>query len=150
MAKYIGTQPPAASITVNGKSPDLDGNFQIGALDLGAAPQVHYHEITDITGLEDELNSKSDITHVHDYVTGVNVNGEILQQSITLTGSGDISVSSAGNVVTINGNAPAIAVSDSITSADDGTTPVKTFVGTQAEWDAFTKEAGVRYMAYII
>lgn len=149
MAKYLGNAPKEA-ITFNGKATSPDGSISIVPADIGAAEVVHTHEIADIVSLQSTLNNKADINHTHDYVSALTIAGNAVTGQAAIVGNGDISVSAVNNEITITANAPSITVSDAITNSSDGTTQIKTFMGTQAEWDAFTKEAGVRYVAYII
>lgn len=146
MTRYIGNTP---DITINGISPDASGNFTLGLDEFDVAARVHGHKIADIVGLQDSLDSKSDLSHTHNYVTGLNVNGNISQGQVSIETQGDMAITAAGNVVTLVAQASAISVTDSITDSSDGSTQIKTFVGTRAEWDAFTKDPAIKYIVYI-
>lgn len=149
MAKYIGTQPPHSDFSINGVLPDTTGNYSIDRVAIGAAPAVHTHEISSVIGLQDALDNKSNIDHVHNYVQSITVAGDTLSGNVSLSVSGDLALNASGTSISITSLAPTTAVSSAITDSADGTTQVKTFVGTQAEWDAFTPEAGIKYIAYI-
>jgi hypothetical protein len=146
MAKYIGNQP---DITVNGVYPDASGTFNLSLDDLNVASRTHLHNIADITGLQALLDSKANINHVHDYITGFNIDGDSVSGTIVLNVDGDLAASAAGNVITLTSRAPTVGTTVGLTDASDNTTEVRTFVGTQAEWDAYTPDPAVKYLVYI-
>lgn len=149
MAGYIGNKVPE-KYTINGVQPDADGNFTVTATDLGSAEPDHKHVISDIDGLQEELDNKSDITHAHDYVQSVQVDGGTpITGSVSLTGNGDVDVLQNGNEISVTQRAATQAIASSITDSSDGATEIKTFVGTQAEWDAFTTDGTSTYLVYI-
>lgn len=56
--------PPAGSVfvsSVNGET----GDVVLDATDVGAAPAVHTHAISDVTGLQTALDGKAPTTHTH-------------------------------------------------------------------------------------
>lgn len=149
MAGYIGNKVPE-KYTINGVQPDADGNFTVTATDLGSAEPDHEHVISDIDGLQEELDNKSNIIHTHPYVTSFQVTGDTaLTGSINFAGEGDLTVQQNGSLISITQNAATQQVAESVTDASDGTTAIKTFVGTQAEWDAFTTDGISTYIVYL-
>ena len=147
MGNYIGNKP-AERYTINGQLPDPDGNFQIVADDLNIAEPFHRHIISDIENLQEELDLRSRIDHEHAYVTSVKVGENTITGSIGIKAVGDISIGFSGKLLQITQEAATTAVANSVVDAADST-EVKTFIGTQAEWDAFTRETGVKYIVYI-
>lgn len=146
MAKYIGNDP---SFTINGIAPSADGTFTLTSAELDVAEDVHQHAVADIVGLQDIVDNKSDVTHVHDYVQSITANGQTAVGDIVLEVQGDLAASAAGNIVSLTALAPTTSVTNAVIDESDGTTEVRTFVGTQAEWDAFTPDPAVKYLIYI-
>lgn len=55
------SNPSTQAVTqVNGKNPNAAGQVTLSAADVGAAPTVHTHSITQVTGLAVELDGKAD------------------------------------------------------------------------------------------
>lgn len=147
MAKYIGQTP---EFKINGVSPDADGRFDLSLEELNAAHVTHFHDIADVVGLQDAIDSLAPIDHTHDYVTGIELpDGNTVTGNLIVEGSGDLVVTASGRVVTLTAQAPSVAVTSALLDVSDGTTQIKTFVGTQAEWDAITPDPAIRYLVYI-
>ncbi|MPM40253.1 hypothetical protein SDC9_86893 [bioreactor metagenome] len=142
--------PEEVGYTINGDPPDENGNFAISAEGIGAAESGHRHDIADVENLPESLDGKSDTGHTHELVSGITVDGQTVSGELTLEPSGNLLVSAAGQVLTLT---PEPFAADATASVADANTanaePLKVFSGTQAEWDAFTKETGVRYLVFI-
>lgn len=134
--------------TINGQPADDAGNFVVDAAALNAADLVHTHAIADVTGLQAALDGKAGNDHVHDYVVALNVNETPISGAFTIQTAGQLTASVAGQVLTLTGELPTTAQATSLTDAGDAA-DVRLFVGTQAEWDAFTPAGGVKYIVYI-
>lgn len=134
--------------TVNNTLPDAEGNFTITKATLNSADVDHVHEIADINDLQTTLDSKSNTTHTHNFVTGLLVGDTTLSSSIKLQTQGNLLAASAGQVVTLTATIPekvsANAVVDTATQH-----LVKTFIGTEAEWDLYTPATNETYIVYI-
>ena len=122
--------------TINGQPADDAGNFVVDAAALNAA------------GLQAGLDGKAGNDHVHDYVVALNVNETPISGAFTIQTAGQLTASVAGQVLTLTGELPTTAQATSLTDAGDAA-DVRLFVGTQAEWDAFTPAGGVKYIVYI-
>lgn len=149
MANYIGNKP-AERYTINGQLPDADGNFTIDTLGLNIADTDHGHTVSDIVGLQAELDSKSSIGHEHSYVKSFTVNDDQVTGDVKFIAAGDLSISQVGDQITMTQLAPTVAATDTITDVNDSSS-IKTFVGTQAEWDTYktTITDSSKYLVYI-
>ena len=140
----------ALDYTVNGSPPDDAGNFTITAEGIGAAEADHRHDIADVENLQDSLDGKSNAGHTHELVSGVTVNGETVSGALTLEPSDNMQISIAGQVVTLTPEPFAADAAATVTDANTtNTEPLQIFSGTRAEWDAFTKTSGVRYVVFL-
>ena len=140
----------AIDYTVNGAPPDDDGNFTITAEGIGAAAEDHRHDIADVADLQDSLDGKSNVDHTHELVSGVTVNGETVSGALTLAAADNMQISIAGQVVTLTPEPFAADAAATVTDANTtNTEPLQMFSGTRAEWDAFTKTSGVRYIVFL-
>jgi hypothetical protein len=146
MAKYIGNLP---DIIINGVNPDASGTFNLDLTDLVVAPKQHQHNVEDIFGLQDTLDSKANAIHSHNYVTSVNVNGNSATGNVILNTYGDLAAVSEGNQISLTTTAPSVASTQGITDSSNNVTEIRTFVGTQSEWDAFTPDPSIKYLIYI-
>ena len=147
-----GSTPIVESVdyTINGEPPDENGNFSISAEGIGAAEATHQHDIADVENLQESLAGKSDSGHTHELVSGITVSGETVSGELTLEPSGNLLVSAAGQVLTLTPEPFAADAAASVADANVANPePLKVFSGTQTEWDAFTKETGVRYLVFI-
>ena len=136
--------------TINGAEADENGNFAISAEGIGAAESGHRHDIADIEDLQETLNGKSATGHTHELVSGITVDGETISGELTLEAGENLLLSVAGQVLTLTPEPFAADSAESVPDANtENTEPLKVFSGTQAEWDAFTKESGVRYLVFI-
>lgn len=136
--------------TINGEQPDENGNFTISAESIGAAESEHQHNIADVENLRESLDGKSDSGHTHELVSGITVNGETISGELTLESSGNLLISAAGRVVTLTPEPFATDATESVADANSANPePLKVFSGTRAEWDAFTKESGIRYVVFL-
>ncbi|MPN40646.1 hypothetical protein SDC9_188184 [bioreactor metagenome] len=100
--------------------------------------------------LQVSLDGKSDTSHTHELVSGITVDGETISGELTLEAGENLLLSVAGQVLTLTPEPFAADSAESIPDANAANTePLKVFSGTQAEWDAFTKETGVRYLVFI-
>lgn len=138
--------------TVNNLAADEDGNFTLTASSLGAAAIDHSHVISDITGLQDSLDDKAELEHSHeDYVSGLTVNGETARGECSLVAGNNVILEKSGNTISIGVDSDSyvggIAVQNISTTSND---VVETFIGTAAQWSAFAKVAGKKYLVYII
>lgn len=135
---------------VNGNPPDETGDFAVTAESIGAAVEDHLHNIADVEGLQAELDAKSEASHTHELVSGVIIGESTLTGDVVLKPSENLLLSAAGNVVTVTPQPFAEDVAASVTDANTSNSdPVQVFSGTQAEWDAFTKNPAVRYLVFI-
>ena len=150
MSKYIGNQP-AEKYTINTVEPDINGNFTITANDLNVAAPEHDHMMDEVVGLQTQLDEKAHIDHLHDYVQGIGIDGEVgvAIGTVKFAGTGDMTIQQNADQITFTQNAATQAVATSLTDAVDNLTEIKTFIGTQAEWDAFTPGTGLKYIVYI-
>ena len=140
--------------TINNQHADANGNFNITAISLEAAPATHTHYISEITGLQAALNGKSNTDHTHIMVTSIGLEGSNVTATgnVQLKGVGNVVLSQVGNAISIaitpymTAVAPAITDSNSNESLDIGL-----FTGTQAEWDAFKASMpnNKRYLVFI-
>ena len=136
--------------TINGAEADENGNFAISAEGIGAAEATHQHDIADVENLQVSLDGKSDTSHTHELVSGITVDGETISGELTLEAGENLLLSVAGQVLTLTPEPFAADSAESIPDANAANTePLKVFSGTQTEWDAFTKETGVRYLVFI-
>lgn len=139
---------PMTVYTVNDNNADEDGNFEVAAEDIGAAESAHTHETSEVTSLDSILETKSDDGHTHDFVMGITVDGQQFDGEVTFETKGSLTASVDGQIVTFTAELPSNQSTDSIVDTSDAS-DIKIFVGTQAEWDSFTPEAGIKYIAYI-
>lgn len=137
----------AVKYTINGQEA-VEGNFTITAASIGAANRQHNHTIDEITDLRQELNNKAEEGHTHSFVTEVSVGDKSLHGALTLRGSDHLNLSVRGQVVTITPVPYDHDVADSLKDANSNK-ETKIFSGTQAEWDAFTKDPNCRYIVMI-
>ncbi len=136
--------------TINGAEADENGNFTISAESVGAAEAGHQHGIADVENLPESLDGKSDTAHTHELVSGITVDGETISGELTLEAGENLLLSVAGQVLTLTPEPFAADATASVADANAANTePLKVFSGTQAEWDAFAKESGVRYLVFI-
>ena len=136
--------------TINGNSPDENGNFAISAEGIGAAESGHRHDIADVENLPESLDGKSDTGHTHELVSGITVDGETISGELTLEAGENLLLSVAGQVLTMTPEPFSADSAESVADANAANAePLKVFSGTQTEWDAFTKETGVRYLVFI-
>lgn len=138
--------------TINNLAADEDGNFSLTASSLGAAAIGHGHVISDITGLQDSLDDKAAEDHTHEeYVSGLTVDGETAHGECSLVAGNNVVLEKSGNTISIGVDSDSyvggIAVQNISTTSND---VVETFIGTAAQWSAFTKVAGKKYLVYII
>ena len=135
---------------VNGNLPDETGDFAVTAESIGAAVEDHLHDIADVEGLQAELDAKSDVGHTHELVSGVVIGESTLTGDVVLKPSENLLLSAAGNVVTVTPQPFTEDVAESVADANTSNSdPVQVFSGTQAEWDAFTRNPAVRYLVFI-
>lgn len=140
----------AVDYTINGEQPDESGNFEVTAESIGAAESIHNHNISAVENLQAELDGKADTTHTHELVSGVVVGGETVSGELTLEPSDNMLISVSGQVVTLMTEPFAADATASVADANAANTePLKVFSGTRAEWDAFAKESGVRYVVFL-
>ncbi|MDD3155843.1 MAG: hypothetical protein PHS41_13370 [Victivallaceae bacterium] len=140
----------AVDYTINGEQPDENCNFEVTAESIGAAEAQHQHDIAEVENLQAELDGKSGINHTHELVSGVAVGGETVSGELTLAASGNLLLSVSGQVVTLTPEPFAENSTASVVDANTANTePLKVFSGTRAEWDAFVKESGVRYIVFL-
>jgi hypothetical protein len=136
--------------TINGQ-PAVDGNFVLTPEGLGAADETHQHVIADVLGLQEALNEKSPKDHPHQMVSGVTIGAATLTGDVALLAGSNVQLIKTGNQITIAVDpviaGTAVAVENLATA--DGT-PVKSFIGTEAQWAALTKDAGAQYLVYIV
>ena len=136
--------------TINGAEADENGNFSISAESICAAESGHRHDIADVENLPESLEGKSDTGHTHELVSGITVDGETISGELTLEAGDNLLLSVAGQVLTLTPEPFAADSTESVADANAANIePLKVFSGTQTEWDAFTKETGVRYLVFI-
>jgi hypothetical protein len=137
--------------SINGLSADIDGNFEITAESIGAAPATHKHDMDEINALIKKLDTLAPKTHTHDLVRTINVGNTTIADSVTLKGGDNVVLDAAGNVVTVIAE-PFVRDSAETVNNNSTDTPVKFFTGTQEEWEAFKEssiESGIEYVAFI-
>lgn len=140
----------AVDYTINGEQPDESGNFEVTAESIGAAESIHNHNISAVENLQTELDGKADAVHTHELVSGVVVGGETVSGELTLAASDNMLISVSGQVVTLMTEPFAEDSAESVSDANAANPdPLKVFSGTRAEWDAFAKESGVRYVVFL-
>lgn len=139
--------------TVNTQTADATGNFNITPALAGAAEAVHEHVMSDITGLADEFAAKAPASHQHQLVSGISVDG-VVQDPITTTaiikGSSHLRASSAGSIISLEALPYEVIMAASIQNAALTTENAKMFIGTTAEWEAFTKDAESAYIVALL
>ncbi|WP_176013042.1 hypothetical protein [Victivallis sp. Marseille-Q1083] len=137
--------------TVNHTSPDENGNFNLTAELLNAAPAAHQHAVTSITGLSAALSGKADSGHTHELVSGIQIGNSVISGAVQVAPGDNVAFDVVGNTITINVNAAAAGAAAAVQNlaTADGTT-LKVFVGTAAQWEAFAKVAGVKYQVFIV
>lgn len=138
--------------TINNVGADENGNFTLTASSLGAAAIDHSHVISDVAGLQDSLDDLATVDHTHpEYVSGLTVNGETAHGECSLVAGNNVVLEKSGNTISIGVDSDSyvggIAVQNISTTSND---VVETFIGTAAQWSAFTKVAGKKYLVYII
>lgn len=138
--------------TINNLAADENGNFTLTGTSIGAADIAHIHVISDITGLQDSLDDKAAVNHSHqEYVSGLTVDGETARGECSLVAGNNVVLEKSGNTISIGVDSDSyvggIAVQNISTTSND---VVETFIGTAAQWSAFTKVAGKKYLVYII
>lgn len=137
--------------TINGKAADDDGNFSINAEDIGGALENHIHDIDDIDGLDEAIDGKALAEHTHDMLKKITVNNTVITDSIALEGSGNIIIDNIGNVISFKGEPFTVDIADKVPNANpDNEKEIKLFIGTQEEWNAFTKDSSVDYLVFIV
>lgn len=140
----------AVDYTINGEQPDESGNFEVTAESIGAAESIHNHNISAVENLQSELDGKADAVHTHELVSGVVVGGETVSGELTLEPSDNMLISVSGQVVTLMTEPFAEDSAESVSDANTANPePLKVFSGTLAEWNAFAKESGVRYVVFL-
>lgn len=136
--------------TINGNDA-VDFNFAITAEGLGGAQAVHYHAISDVEGLQTALDNKAPSDHTHVMVSGIAISSTVLTGEVSFVAGSNVVLEKTGNQITISVDpqiaGTAVAVENLATTSGN---PVKTFIGTQAEWDAFTKNPTTDYLVYIV
>ena len=95
--------------------------------------QNHTHKLSDISGLETTLTSKSDVGHTHDMVTGLQVNDTLLTGFIQISGANNVVVSQSNNNIDIKLTPYTTDITESLLDLNNN--EYKIFVGTQMEWD---------------
>ena len=138
--------------TINGQSADANGNFTITNVLVGAAAASHAHVISDVTGLQDALNGKSDTNHTHTMVTAISVGGSSVTGAVQLRGTGNVKITQNSTTLNITITPYATDVSETIVdSNEDNDLPLSVFTGTEAEWEAFksSMENDRRYLVFI-
>ena len=139
------------SYTINGKAADENGNFSIEADDIGGALENHTHDIVDINGLDEAIEGKALASHAHDMLKKITVNNTFITDSITLEGSGNIIIDNIGNVISLKGEPFTVDIADKVPNANpENEKEIKLFIGTQSEWDTFTKDSSVDYLVFIV
>lgn len=93
--------------TINNNAADSNGNFSITASELEAAPTVHTHAISDVTGLQTQLDGKSPTNHTHRLVQSLNVGDVSISDAVKLVGGDNVSLETVLNTIYINVNAQA-------------------------------------------
>lgn len=137
--------------TINGKAADDDGNFSINAEDIGGALENHVHDIEDIDGLDEAIDGKALADHTHDMLKKITVNNTVITDSIALEGSGNIIIDNIGNVISFKGEPFTVDIADKVPNANpNNEKEIKLFIGTQEEWNAFTKDSSVDYLVFIV
>ena len=84
---------------INGSGPDASGNFTLTNSMLNAAPEAHTHSISNVTNLQESLNSKSNADHTHVMVSGITIGNN----GPTLSGNVKLAVRKNGNVFKLEG-----------------------------------------------
>lgn len=148
MAKYIG-RDRSKKYKINGLEADVNADFAVNPESLGAADIDHSHTESDIVGLTDLLATKASFDHVHPYMNSMTVDGVDLTGAVTLNTIGDLAIDISGAQLSMIATASTITTTSGVVDVRDGTTEVQTFVGTQADWDAFTPQANIEYIVYI-
>lgn len=142
--------PVGMQYSINGIAADITGNFNLTPANLGSAPASHTHTIATVPGLEAELLNKAPVTHKHELVSTITVNGENLTGEITIEPGDNMLASVVGQTITLTPIPFVDDISESVSDANTtNTNPLKVFSGTQAEWDAFTPEENVNYIVFI-
>ena len=136
--------------TINGKAADENGNFTITAEELDAAPSSHTHEMSEVDDLQIELNKKSDVGHTHQLVSNLQVGENTLSNNIKLVAGDNVSLETMLNQVIINVNAQAAGDAAAVQNLAANGKTVQVFVGTQSEWDSYSKQPDVNYLVYIL
>lgn len=137
--------------TINGAAADAQGNFTIDLEDLGGSPLVHTHVVADITGLTDALAAKAALNHTHNLVTGIRIGDTVLTNNIRLVAGNNVEINISGSSIEfqVNATVDSSSATRNMVNANNNAL-FKVFVGTAAEWTAFTKESGVKYMVCIV
>ena len=136
--------------TVNGKAPDVNGNFQIEVSSIGAANAEHLHEISSIDGLSSMLDSKAAADHTHEMVTGITIGENTLTGDIQLSGIGNVEIEQTPDTVSIK--VTPFTADRTETVIDPGTgNAYRLFVGTEREWSAFkeTLPDNSKYLVFL-
>lgn len=137
--------------TINNTSPDENGNFNLTAELLNGAPAAHRHAIASIEGLQTALNGKAAADHTHELVSGIQIGNSVISGAARYVAGDNVSFEVAGSTITVNVNAEAAGAAAAVQNlANAGGGVIKLFVGTAAQWEALTKETGVKYLVNIV
>lgn len=102
-------------------------------------------------GLGEAINDKALANHTHDMLKKITVNNTEITDSLVLEGSGNIIIDNIGNVIQFKGEPFTVDIADKIPNANPlNEKEIKLFIGTQNEWDTFTKDSSVDYLVFII
>ena len=148
-----GTTRPLAgqTYTINNNHADASGNFTITGAELNAAEIIHQHKISDVTDLQTRLDNKAPIEHTHQMVQKITVGDHTISDTVKLIAGDNVTLEAVLNNIEINVNAQAAGAAAAVQNlATANGSTVKVFLGTLSQWEAFTKESGVKYLVYIL
>lgn len=133
--------------TINGKKSE-NGSFTLDAVELNAAAKDHTHMMSDIDHLAEYVDSFSERNHTHEMVEGITVNGNTLTGEVMVAAGPGCRIDDTPNSMRIS-TVP--YEFNSAKSFNDAATneQIQMFVGTEEEWNAFTKQPNVKYVVMI-
>jgi hypothetical protein len=139
------------AFTVNNVGADETDNIFLTPAQVGAAEATHVHVIADVNNLAETLATKALANHTHEVVNRIVFDGTELSGDITIDaglGIGMVTDQATGKI-TISGAPYTHDAASQLVPINDDTKAVTLFVGTQAEWNAFTPQSGVTYLVML-
>ena len=128
----IGMDGTGSVVTVNGVSPNADGNAQLAPSDIGAAAAAHGHSISDTQGLSTALTGKADAAHCHEMTDIEGLSTALTAKQDTL-GAGDVTETMLADGAVASGKIGAKAILKE-KLADNATNTTATVTLAVASW----------------